>query len=160
MPRISRPVLQTPFKKAESTNNASPSPTVAGTSRSAASTEIATNQSHVFSFPSSRRSSRTRISSSRRNPVREKHAERPKRKIFFSGTLQSVTNGALTRLARRGGVRRASFEVFEEMRKVLKIFLKRAIENGIMYLEHSKKKTLSLKCILLALKRQNLTLYM
>lgn len=73
--------------------------------------------------------------------------------------IQGVTKPAIRRLARRGGVKRISGLVYEETRGVLKIFLEKVIRDSITYMEHARRKTLSAKDVVFALKRQGKTIY-
>eukprot|EP00122_Pirum_gemmata_P020861 Pgem_evm1s19471 len=66
--------------------------------------------------------------------------------------IQGITKPAIRRLARRGGVKRISGLIYEETRKVLKIFLENIIE-------HAKRKTVTAMDVVYALKRQGRTLY-
>lgn len=55
--------------------------------------------------------------------------------------LQGITNAAIRRLARRGGVKKISGLIYEETRGVLKVFLENVICNAVTATEHSKRKT-------------------
>jgi histone H4 len=73
--------------------------------------------------------------------------------------IQGVTKPAIRRLARRGGVKRMSGQVYEEARGVLKVFLERLIRDAITYTEHARRKTVTVNDVVYALKRQGRTLY-
>ncbi|CAM2722664.1 unnamed protein product [Rotaria socialis] len=66
---------------------------------------------------------------------------------------------AIRRLARRGGVKRISGLIYEEVRGVLKIFLENVIRDAVTYTEHAKRKTVTAMDVVYALKRQGRTLY-
>jgi histone H4 len=55
--------------------------------------------------------------------------------------IQGITKPAIRRLARRGGVKRISGLIYEEIRSVLKVFLKGVIHDSVVYTEHAKRKT-------------------
>ncbi len=74
---------------------------------------------------------------------------------FFLG----ITKPAIRRLARRGGVKRISGLIYEEVRGVLKIFLENVIRDAVTYTEHAKRKTVTAMDVVYALKRQGRTLY-
>ncbi|CAD6243769.1 GSCOCT00014294001.2-RA-CDS [Cotesia congregata] len=73
--------------------------------------------------------------------------------------IQGITKPAIRRLARRGGVKRVSGLVYEEIRDVLKIFLKTVIHDAFHYTEHAKRKTVTSMDIVYALKRQGRKIY-
>ena len=70
-----------------------------------------------------------------------------------------VTKPAIRRLARRGGVKRISGLIYEEVRGVLKVFLENVIRDSVTYTEHARRKTVSAKDVVYALKQQGRTLY-
>jgi histone H4 len=73
--------------------------------------------------------------------------------------IQGVTNPAIRRLARRGGVKRISGLIYEETREVLKKFLEHVIRDAVTYTEHARRKTVTAMDVVYALKRQGRTLY-
>ncbi|KAI8818836.1 histone-fold-containing protein [Fimicolochytrium jonesii] len=73
--------------------------------------------------------------------------------------LLGVTKPAIRRLARRGGVKRMSMNIYPEVRAVLKKFLENILHDTVAYTEHRKAKTVSAMDVVYALKRQGRTLY-
>lgn len=73
--------------------------------------------------------------------------------------IQGITKPAIRRLARRGGVKRISGLVYDEVRGVLKVFLTRVVRDAVTYTEHARRKTVTHMDVLYALKRQGRTLY-
>ena len=73
--------------------------------------------------------------------------------------IHGITKPAIRRLARRGGVKRISGLVDEEIRSVLKVFLESLVENSRTYAEHARRKTITLTDVVYALKRMGITLY-
>jgi histone H4 len=73
--------------------------------------------------------------------------------------IQGITKPAIRRLARRGGVKRISAQIYEETRNVLKSFLESVIRDAVTYTEHAKRKTVTSLDVVYALKRQGRTLY-
>lgn len=73
--------------------------------------------------------------------------------------IQGITKPAIRRLARRGGVKRISGLIYEEVRGVLKLFLENVIRDAVTYCEHAKRKTVTAMDVVYALKRQGRTLY-
>ena len=78
--------------------------------------------------------------------------------IIFCCSI-GITKPAIRRLARRGGVKRISGLIYEEVRGVLKIFLENVIRDAVTYTEHAKRKTVTAMDVVYALKRQGRTLY-
>jgi histone H4 len=74
-------------------------------------------------------------------------------------TVQGITKPAIRRLARRGGVKRISGLIYEEVRIVLKQFLEKVVRDAVWYTEHARRKTVTAMDIVYALKRQGRTLY-
>ncbi len=72
---------------------------------------------------------------------------------------KGITKPAIRRLARRGGVKRISGMIYEEVRGVLKSFLETVIRDSVIYSEHAKRKTVTSLDVMYALKRQGRTLY-
>ena len=73
--------------------------------------------------------------------------------------IQGITKPAIRRLARRGGVKRISGDIYEEVRSVLKQFLESIIRDSVTYTEHARRKTVTATDVVFALKRQGKTLY-
>ena len=73
--------------------------------------------------------------------------------------LEGVTKPAIRRMARRGGVKRISTDIYAYTRKVLLGFLKKTLYDAITYTEHGKRKTVTATDVVYALKRQGRNLY-
>ena len=73
--------------------------------------------------------------------------------------ILGITKPAIRRLARRGGVKRISADIYPETRFVLKHFLENVIKDTVTYTEHARRKTVSAMDVIYALKRQGRTLY-
>lgn len=73
--------------------------------------------------------------------------------------IQGITKPAIRRLARRGGVKRISGEIYEETRARLKMNLERVIRDAVTYAEHAKRKTVTVLDVVYSLKRSGQTLY-
>ncbi len=50
---------------------------------------------------------------------------------YFSG----ISNGAMKRLARRGGIKRISADIYEELRKIYGLFIEKLAEDAFNYAE-------------------------
>jgi histone H3/H4 len=84
----------------------------------------------------------------------KRHSRRGRRPV-----LDGITKPAIRRLARRGGVKRISFFIYEYTREILKAFLTGVVRDSITYTEHAKRKTVTAMDVVYALKRQGRTLY-
>jgi histone H4 len=73
--------------------------------------------------------------------------------------IQGITKPAIRRLARRGGVKRISGDIYEEIRGVLRHFLENVIRDSVTYTEHARRKTVTALDVVYALKRQGKTIY-
>jgi histone H4 len=70
-----------------------------------------------------------------------------------------VTRGSIRRLARRGGVKRISGLLYDEVRGVLAAFVEKIVHGATAYAEHSKRKTVSALDVVSSLKRNGTVLY-
>ena len=73
--------------------------------------------------------------------------------------IYCITKPEIRRLARRGGVKRISRLIDEEIRGVLMIYLENVIRDAVTYSEHARRKTVTAMDVVFALKRQGKTLY-
>jgi|UniRef100_A0A914DYW8 histone H4 len=73
--------------------------------------------------------------------------------------IAGITKPAIRRLARRGGVKRISGLIYNEIRQVLKVFLERIVKDSIAYCEHVHRRTITAMDVVYALKRHGRTLY-
>jgi histone H4 len=80
-------------------------------------------------------------------------------KKVLRDNINGVTNSAIRRLARRGGVKRISGLIYEDTRINLKTFLENVIRDSVTYTEHARRKTVTAMDVVYALKRINRTIY-
>ena len=73
--------------------------------------------------------------------------------------ILGITKPAIRRLARRGGVKRISGLIYDEVRGVLRVFLENVLRDTIQYTEHAKRNTVTALDVVYALRRQGKTLY-
>lgn len=73
--------------------------------------------------------------------------------------MEGITKPDIKRLARRGGVKRISGLVFDEVRSVLRAFLHDVLRDALTYCEHARRMRVTLMDIIYALKRQGHTIY-
>lgn len=81
-----------------------------------------------------------------------KGAPKRHRKGGATRTRPALSKSEIVRLARRGGVKRMSGTVYEEMRDVLRKFLENLIRDTVTYTEHSRRKTVIPMDVVMALK--------
>lgn len=70
-----------------------------------------------------------------------------------------IPNPSIRRMARRGGVLRATEEVNDVARDALHDFLERIIHDALQYMESGKRKTVTVNDIHMALKHNGRDLY-
>ena len=80
-------------------------------------------------------------------------------KKVLKNNANGVTKGSIKRLARRGGVKRISGLLYEEVRGVLGNFVEKVVQGATAYAEHAHRKTVSAIDVVSALKREGQTLY-
>lgn len=68
--------------------------------------------------------------------------------------IEGITKGAIRRLARRGGIKRIAYQVFEYSREVMMSFLDKLLRDALTYTEHGGRKTVTNMDVILAMKRQ------
>jgi histone H4 len=78
---------------------------------------------------------------------------------YLRDNIQGITKPAIRRLARRGGVKRLSGLVYDEVRGVLRVFLEETISDAVTYSDHARRKTVTAQDVLYALKRRGRQLY-
>ncbi|KAF8241447.1 hypothetical protein K440DRAFT_626344 [Wilcoxina mikolae CBS 423.85] len=62
-------------------------------------------------------------------------------------------------MARRGGVRRISAPVYDEVRAALKTYLTKILKDCVCYLEHARRKTITTVDVVFALKQNGRPIY-
>lgn len=71
----------------------------------------------------------------------------------------NLTKPAIRRLARRGGVKRISSFVYDDINTTIKQYLRPLIQDSIVYAEHAKRKTMTVMDVLYALKKRGTPVY-
>jgi histone H4 len=85
--------------------------------------------------------------------------KRTRKSVPAGDSIKGITKPSIRRLARRGGVKRISSNIYIETRGVLKVFLESIIRDAVTFCEHARRKTVSALDVVYALKRQGRTLY-
>ena len=80
-------------------------------------------------------------------------------RVVLRDNIKGITKPAIRRLARRGGVKRISGLMYEETRGVLKFFLENVIRKSVTYMEHARRKTVTVMDVALALKKEGRPIY-
>lgn len=80
-------------------------------------------------------------------------------KKVLRDNIRGVTKPAIRRLARRGGVKRISGMMYEEVRGILKGFVEGVVKDATAYTEHAKRKTVTALDVVHALKKRGRMLY-
>ena len=80
-------------------------------------------------------------------------------KKVLAENIRGITKPAIRRLARRGGVKRISGLLYEEVRGVLKSFVEGVVRDSIAYTEHAKRRTVTALDVVHALKKRGRMLY-
>ncbi|KAK7754105.1 Histone H4 [Diatrype stigma] len=73
--------------------------------------------------------------------------------------INGITKPAIRRLARRGGVKRISGNIYEEIRAVLKARLELILRDCVLYTEYRKAKTVTINDVLFSLRRLGRPIY-
>lgn len=71
----------------------------------------------------------------------------------------NISKGAIRRLARRGGVKRLSALIYDEMRLVLRKYLESLVKDTVVYCEYFKRTTIRAEDVVLALRSRGQRLY-
>ena len=82
-----------------------------------------------------------------------------RQKKVLRENIKSISEGSIRRLARRGGVKRISSELYEEVRKTLKSFVEGVVRDATAYTEHGKRKTVTALDVVHALRKRCRILY-
>lgn len=78
---------------------------------------------------------------------------------FLRNNILSITKPSIRRLARRGGVKRISGQIYEETRGVLTNFIDNIVRDATTYMQHANRKTVTALDVVYALKLNGKTLY-
>ncbi|KAI1458067.1 histone-fold-containing protein [Annulohypoxylon moriforme] len=73
--------------------------------------------------------------------------------------IQGITKPAIRRLARRGGVKRISAQIYDEVRVALRARLEHVIRDCVIYTEYRQRKTVTINDVLHSLRRIGRPIY-
>ena len=88
-----------------------------------------------------------------------KHRGKGGHRIVDIDNWKGITDPAIRRLLRKGGVLRTNADIYEETREVIKSFLTKVLQDAITYTDHSRRKTITAVDIKFALDRNNIKYY-
>ncbi|KAI9679376.1 MAG: Histone H4 [Caeruleum heppii] len=80
------------------------------------------------------------------------------RKIL-KDNIHGITKPALRRLARRGGIKRISADIYDEARAALRTYLAQVLQDVVTYVEHASRQTVTVTDVIFALKRRGRPIY-
>jgi len=80
------------------------------------------------------------------------------RKII-KDTIRGITKGDIRRLARRGGVKRISAAIYDDIRSTMKDHLQTILHDCCIFLDHANRKTVTVTDVIFALKRIGRPIY-
>lgn len=93
-------------------------------------------------------------------PRGKRRARTPLRhRKVLRNNLDGISKADIRRLARRGGVKRMSEEMYAETRDILKQFVQRIIGTALIYTQYASRKTVTVYDIIYALKYEGRTLF-
>ncbi|KAF7512157.1 hypothetical protein GJ744_002319 [Endocarpon pusillum] len=73
--------------------------------------------------------------------------------------IRGVTNPAIRRLARRGGIQRIRYEIYNDVRAVLKDWLSDVLKHICHVVEHGRRKTITSTDVVWVLNRRGTPIY-
>ncbi|KAI5848268.1 histone-fold-containing protein [Tricharina praecox] len=76
-----------------------------------------------------------------------------RRRKLMKDTIHGITKSDIRRLARRGGVKRLSAEIYDEGRIALRDYLTKVLRDCVIYCEHSNRKTVTVFDVIHSLQR-------
>lgn len=82
-----------------------------------------------------------------------------RRRKIVKDSIQGISKGSIRRVARRGGVKRISASIYDEIRGALKRYLTNVLHDCVVYLEHANRKTVTITDVIFALKRIGRPIY-
>lgn len=80
-------------------------------------------------------------------------------KKVLKDNVKGITRGSIRRLARRGGVKRISGELYDEVRDCLKTFVNGVVSDAVAYTEHAKRRTVTAIDVVNALRKRGKLIY-
>ena len=88
-----------------------------------------------------------------------KHRGKAAMRVVDIDNWKGLTDPAIRRLLRKGGVTRTNAEIYEEARDVTKAFLTMILKDAIAYTDHARRKTITAVDIKHSLDRNKIKYY-
>lgn len=88
-----------------------------------------------------------------------KHRGKGANRVVDVDNWKGLTEPAIRRLLRKGGILRANGDVYEDARDVIKAFLTLILKDAMAYTDHARRKTITAIDIKHALDRNNIKYY-
>jgi histone H4 len=111
----------------------------------------------VFRIDEKKRESLYKMAKAKSGSAKGSSTKRMKK--LLKGNINGVTKGSIRRLSRRGGVKRISGLIYEEVRGVLKSFVDQVVRDSVSFTECGKRKTVTALDVVHALKNRGRMLY-
>lgn len=92
-------------------------------------------------------------------PIKKNLGGKQRLTVVKDATMNGISKPAIRRLARRGGVKRISKPIYDEIRQELRVFLEGVLKDATTYCDHGKRKTVRPLDVVYALKRKGRDLY-
>ncbi|KAK1515369.1 histone H4-1 [Colletotrichum abscissum] len=80
-------------------------------------------------------------------------------KKSFKDNIRCISKPDIRRLARRGGVKRISYDVYNEARAAMMLFLENIVRSAVMYCDHANRRTITSLDIVHAMKLHKRAIY-
>ena len=90
---------------------------------------------------------------------KEGPARRKSEKDKSKPVIMGLTKNDIKRLARKGGVKRIRADVYDFTRDVINSFLGSLVRDSLIYMQSAKRKTCMAMDVVMAMKRQGISLY-
>ena len=88
-----------------------------------------------------------------------KHRGKGGHRVVDIDNWKGLTDPAIRRLLRKGGVLRTNADIYDEAREVTKSFLTMILKDAIAYTDHARRKTITAVDIKYSLDRNKITYY-
>jgi histone H4 len=88
-----------------------------------------------------------------------KHRGKGGMRVVDIDNWKGLTDPAIRRLLRKGGVTRTNADIYDEARDVTKSFLTMILKDAIAYTDHARRKTITAVDIKYSLDRNKITYY-
>ena len=88
-----------------------------------------------------------------------KVAIRKRKQLKSKPAIEGITKGDIRRLARKGGVKRITVDIYDETRHSIKRFLQHMVRTALIYTKAAKRKTCRPMDVVMAMKKEGKSFY-